>query len=249
MLFGARALQGAFGALLAPAALALLTVLFTDAKERAKAFAVYGAIAGGGVGGGPAARRRAHRVRRLALVPAGEHPDRHRGRRAWRSRSCRRAGRTVTRRYDIPGAVLVTSAWPRWSTASPGRPRTAGTPPADARLFIAVGVVLLVAFVVLELRTRNPLLPMRIVLDRNRGGAYLDLDAGRRRPVRRLPVPQLLLPAGAAATRRSRPVSRPCRSPPACSSPPVAPAGWCPGRAEAADGGRCGRSPRPGCCC
>ena len=48
MLFAARALQGAFGALLAPASLALLTVLFTDAKERAKAFAVYGAIAGGG---------------------------------------------------------------------------------------------------------------------------------------------------------------------------------------------------------
>src|ERR1700710_443232 len=48
MLFGARALQGAFGALLAPASLALITVLFTDAKERAKAFAVYGAIAGGG---------------------------------------------------------------------------------------------------------------------------------------------------------------------------------------------------------
>src|SRR5205085_2502248 len=48
MLFAARALQGAFGALLAPAGLALLTVLFTEAKERAKAFAVYGAIAGGG---------------------------------------------------------------------------------------------------------------------------------------------------------------------------------------------------------
>src|SRR3954465_7206544 len=48
MLFAARALQGVFGALLAPASLALLTVLFTDTKERAKAFAVYGAIAGGG---------------------------------------------------------------------------------------------------------------------------------------------------------------------------------------------------------
>jgi MFS family permease len=48
MLFGARALQGVFGALLAPASLALITVLFTDPKERAKAFAVYGAIAGGG---------------------------------------------------------------------------------------------------------------------------------------------------------------------------------------------------------
>ena len=48
MLLGARALQGAFGALLAPAALSLLAVTFTDAKERAKAFGIYGAIAGGG---------------------------------------------------------------------------------------------------------------------------------------------------------------------------------------------------------
>ncbi len=48
MLFAARALQGVFGALLAPASLALLTVLFVEARERARAFAVYGAIAGGG---------------------------------------------------------------------------------------------------------------------------------------------------------------------------------------------------------
>ena len=48
MLLGARALQGAFGALLAPAALSLLAVMFTDAKERAKAFGIYGAIAGAG---------------------------------------------------------------------------------------------------------------------------------------------------------------------------------------------------------
>ena len=33
--------------------------------------------------------------------------------------------------------------------------------------------LLVAAFVVVELRTRNPLLPMRLVLDRNRGGAYL----------------------------------------------------------------------------
>jgi hypothetical protein len=77
MLFGARALQGAFGALLAPASLALLTVLFTDTKERAKAFAVYGAIAGG-----PAARRSTHRVRRLAVVLLGQPAGRHRGDRA-----------------------------------------------------------------------------------------------------------------------------------------------------------------------
>ena len=48
MLFGARALQGAFAAIMAPAALSLLTVAFTEPKERARAFAVYGGIAGGG---------------------------------------------------------------------------------------------------------------------------------------------------------------------------------------------------------
>jgi MFS family permease len=48
MLFGARALQGGFAAMLAPAALSLVTVTFHDEKDRAKAFAVFGAIAGGG---------------------------------------------------------------------------------------------------------------------------------------------------------------------------------------------------------
>src|SRR3954447_21451734 len=47
-LFGARALQGMFAALLAPAVLSLITTTFTEAHERAKAFAVYGAISGTG---------------------------------------------------------------------------------------------------------------------------------------------------------------------------------------------------------
>ncbi len=48
MLVGARALQGAFGALLAPSALSLLTVTFAGSPDRAKAFGIFGAIAGGG---------------------------------------------------------------------------------------------------------------------------------------------------------------------------------------------------------
>ena len=48
MLFSARALQGAFAAIMAPAALSLLTVAFTEPKERARAFAVYGGISGAG---------------------------------------------------------------------------------------------------------------------------------------------------------------------------------------------------------
>ena len=183
MLFAARALQGAFGALLAPASLALLTVLFTDPKERARAFAVYGAIAGGGsaVGlllGGVLTEYADWRwcfwvnlpvaivavVAAIPIVPESRAP-----------------GDT---RYDIPGAVLVTAgvaavvygftlvAETSQENAANGIPDNGWTDPT-ALLFIGLGVLLVAAFVVVELRSRNPLLPMRIVLDRNRGGAYL----------------------------------------------------------------------------
>src|SRR4051812_49384324 len=49
-LIAARAVQGVFGAVLAPAALSLLTTTFTDVEERGKAFGIFGAIAGGGAG-------------------------------------------------------------------------------------------------------------------------------------------------------------------------------------------------------
>jgi EmrB/QacA subfamily drug resistance transporter len=183
MLFGARALQGAFGALLAPASLALLTVLFTDAKERAKAFAVYGAIAGGGsaVGlllGGVLTEYADWRwcfwvnlpvailaiVLAIPIVPESKAP-----------------GDTS---YDVPGAVLATLGLASFvygftrvaqnaqENAEAGVDDNAWAEPW-ALTFIGVGALLVVAFVVLELRTRNPLLPMRIVLDRNRGGAFL----------------------------------------------------------------------------
>jgi EmrB/QacA subfamily drug resistance transporter len=183
MLFGARALQGAFGALLAPASLALLTVLFTDTKERAKAFAVYGAIAGGGsaVGlllGGVLTEYADWRwcfwvnlpvavlaiVLAIPIVPESRAP-----------------GDTS---YDVPGAVLVTLGLASFvygftrvaqnaqENAAAGVTDNAWAEPW-ALFFIGAGALLVVAFVVLELKTRNPLLPMRIVLDRNRGGAYL----------------------------------------------------------------------------
>jgi EmrB/QacA subfamily drug resistance transporter len=184
MLFGARALQGVFGALLAPASLALLTVLFTDAKERAKAFAVYGAIAGGGsaIGlllGGVLTEYADWRwcfwvnipIAVLAIVAAiPTVPE------------SRAPGDTS---YDIPGAVLITLglasfvygftrvAQASQTNAAPGGSGDSGWADPRALTFIAVGALLVVAFVVFETRTRNPLLPMRILLDRNRGGAYL----------------------------------------------------------------------------
>ncbi|WP_446215365.1 MFS transporter [Micromonospora sp. IBHARD004] len=171
LLFAARALQGAFGALLAPASLALLTVLFTEAKERAKAFAVYGAIAGGGsavglVLGGVLTEYANWRwcllvnipiaaIALLAAIPLV--PD------------SRAHGDT---RYDIPGAVVVTAGL---VSLVYGFTKAAedGWDAAGTIGFIAAGLVLLAAFVLIELRSSHPLLPLRILLDRNRGGAYL----------------------------------------------------------------------------
>jgi EmrB/QacA subfamily drug resistance transporter len=179
MLFGARALQGAFGALLAPASLALLTVLFTDAKERAKAFAVYGAIAGGGsaVGlllGGVLTEYADWRwcfwvnvpvaivavAAAIPIVPESRAP-----------------GET---KYDIPGAALVTVGlaslvygFTKVAEASQKDPQANAWANGPALTFIVVGLLLIAAFVIVELKVRNPLLPMRLVLDRNRGGAYL----------------------------------------------------------------------------
>jgi EmrB/QacA subfamily drug resistance transporter len=171
LLFAARALQGAFGALLAPASLALLTVLFTDAKERAKAFAVYGAIAGGGsaVGlllGGVLTEYANWRWCLLVNIPiallavAMAIPL---------VRESRAQGDT---RYDVPGAVVVTAGlvslvYGFTKAASDGWRATATLG------FVTAGVVLLALFVIVELRSTNPLLPLRIVLDRTRGGAYL----------------------------------------------------------------------------
>jgi EmrB/QacA subfamily drug resistance transporter len=173
MLFLARGLQGVFGALLAPASLALMTVLFTDVKERAKAFGVYGAIAGGGsavglVLGGVLTEYANWRwcllvnipvaviaiVAALPLVTESKAP-----------------GDT---RYDVPGAVLVTAGLISlvygFTKAIPPKGSWHST---QTILFLAVGVVLLVAFVFVQMRSANPLVPLRIVLDRNRGGAYL----------------------------------------------------------------------------
>ncbi|RBY79827.1 MFS transporter [Geodermatophilus sp. TF02-6] len=183
VLFAARAAQGAFGALLAPASLSLLTVLFTDTKERARAFAVYGAIAGGGsaVGlllGGVLTEYADWRwcfwvnvpvavVAVLAAIPIVPES--------------RAPGDTE---YDVPGAVLVTLglaslvygftrvAQTSQENAERGVSGNGWTDPS-ALTFIGIGLVLVAAFVVVELRAANPLLPMRLVLDRNRGGAYL----------------------------------------------------------------------------
>lgn len=172
MLFGSRALQGAFAALMAPAALSILTITFQrDAGERAKAFGVYGAVSGAGaaigvLAGGLLTEYASWRWCLLINVPiallaaiAG-----------WRVTSESRAGGTT--RYDIPGALLSTAGLVSLVYGFT-KAVTDGWSSTPTLTLIAVGVVLLASFVVVEGRSASPLLPLRVVADRNRGGSYL----------------------------------------------------------------------------
>ncbi|MGW0365279.1 MFS transporter [Streptomyces sp. NPDC002990] len=174
MMLGARALQGVFGALLAPAALSLLAVMFTDATERAKAFGIYGAIAGGGgaVGlilGGFLTEYLNWRWTFFVNIPFAIVAAVG----AWLVIR-EPAGSRNRAPLDIPGVVLSTLGlvalvygFTRAESEGWGDPLTVG-------VFIA-SVVLLASFVLTEALVKSPLLPLRVLLERNRGGVYLSL--------------------------------------------------------------------------
>ncbi len=173
MLVFARALQGAFGALLAPSALSLLTVTFAGSSDRAKAFGIFGAIAGGGASvglilGGVLTQTLSWRwclyVNVLIAVPTvlvalrllQNHPPEGRA------------------RIDVPGVLLACGGlfalvygFSNAETHSWTAPLTIGA--------LSASVVLLVAFVAVERVRADPLLPLHIVTDRARGGAYLSI--------------------------------------------------------------------------
>ncbi len=171
MLFGARALQGAFAAVMAPAALSLLTVTFTEPHERARAFGVYGGIAGGGAAlglvlGGTLTQFASWRWTLLINVPIALAAA------AGVTRFIRESKGTASGGYDLPGAMAVTGGlfslvYGFTLAASDGWTAT------PTLLLLGLAAALLVSFVVIELRSPHPLLPLRVVLDRNRGGAYL----------------------------------------------------------------------------
>jgi len=171
LLFSARALQGAFAAIMAPAALSLLTVAFTEPKERARAFAVYGGIAGGGAAiglilGGALTQYASWRWTLLINVPIAIGAAVAATRFVSESRSPVRHG------YDIPGAVTVTGGL----LALVYGFTKAGLDGWSSHVtitFLALALVLLGGFVLIEQRAEHPLLPLRIVLDRNRGGSFL----------------------------------------------------------------------------
>ncbi|WP_104054119.1 MULTISPECIES: MFS transporter [unclassified Arthrobacter] len=170
MLLAARGLQGAFAALLAPASLAILTITFPSGKDRIKAFAVYGAIGGGGAAiglllGGVLTQYASWTWCLLVNVPiavvamAAGLPL---------IRESKAHGNT---RYDLPGAILVVAGLASlvygFAQAENGwaRVETIG--------FLAAGAVVLAAFVFVESKVSNPLLPLRVLANRVRGGAFL----------------------------------------------------------------------------
>jgi EmrB/QacA subfamily drug resistance transporter len=171
VLAGARAVQGAFAALLAPTALSLLNTTFTDPRERNKAFGIWGAVAGSGAAvglllGGALTEYLSWRwclyVNLVVAVPTA----------AAALALLQYRAREARPRIDLPGtltAVLGLFALV-YGFNSAERHSWASTATVA---FLAAGAVLLVAFAAIERRAAHPLLPLRVVLDRNRGGSYL----------------------------------------------------------------------------
>jgi EmrB/QacA subfamily drug resistance transporter len=174
-LLTARAVQGVGGAVIAPTALALISTNFPQGAERNRAFSVYAAMAGAGAAAG--------------LVLGGVLTTYA----SWR----------WVFFVNVPIGILIAAAAPRVLTESPrlpGRIDWAGAVTGcggiallvyglskaatgadgvshwgDAQVVasLTAAVVLLVSFVLIEMRSSHPLLPMRVLANRNRAGALL----------------------------------------------------------------------------
>jgi MFS family permease len=170
MLVTARTLQGVFGAVLAPAALGTLTSTFTDPRERGRAFAVFGAVASGGAGvglilGGVLTQYLSWRYTLYVNVVFAAFAIA--GALAW-IRSSRPATRPP---LDWPGTVLA-SAGLFLIVFGFSRAEIAGWAAPLTVTCLVAGPLLLAAFVAAERRSAHPLLPLRVILDRTRGGSY-----------------------------------------------------------------------------
>lgn len=174
MLLGARALQGCFGAMLAPSALSLVTVMFTAPAERAKAFGIWGSIAGGGAAvglmlGGLLTQYLSWRWTMFvnvvfaviafsgAAITVREPARRH-----------------DHGRLDFLGIFLVTGGLGCLVYGLSRAESDGWNARITVSLLIAAGVAL-VLFVIAEALSKAPLLPLHVVWNRNRGGAYLSL--------------------------------------------------------------------------
>jgi hypothetical protein len=162
--------QGVFGALLAPSALSLLTVTFAGSPDRARAFGIFGAIAGGGASvglvlGGALTQVLSWRwclyVNLVIAVPTTivglrllvNHRESDRA------------------RLDVPG-ILTWSVGLFALVFGFSNAETHGWGATATVVALIASPLLLSAFVIIESRVEHPLLPLSIVWDRGRGGAY-----------------------------------------------------------------------------
>jgi EmrB/QacA subfamily drug resistance transporter len=173
MLAVSRTLQGAFGALLAPAAMSLLTTTFLDPAERNKAFGIWGAIAGSGASiglilGGVLTQTLSWRYSMYVnlvfatIAIAGALTLLHNETPA------------IKPKLDIPGVLTVSGGlfslvfgFSHAETTSWTNPTTLG--------FLIGGAVLLTLFAAIQSRSRNPLLPLRVVTNRNRAASFMTI--------------------------------------------------------------------------
>lgn len=170
-LLAARAVQGVFGAMLAPAVLSSLTTTFPDVRERGRAFGVFGAVAGAGAA--------------IGLLLGGVLTEWF----SWRwclfvnlgfATVAFAAGWFLLPRHQLRNRTPMD--WPGVVTVCLGLfaivygfslAETDGWLAAQTLTVLAAGVLLLVAFVLVESRSKHPLLPLRVVADADRGGAML----------------------------------------------------------------------------
>jgi EmrB/QacA subfamily drug resistance transporter len=175
VLIAARAVQGVGGALLAPAALSLVTTIFTEGAERNKAMGVWGAVAGSGGAagvllGGVLTSTLGWRwvlfvnvpvcLLAAAITPVLIASSREPGRAGQRGSA------------DLPGAATVTAGLGALVYALVGAGNAGWTSVRTLGL-LAAGAVLLVAFVLIERRTASPLVPLRIFRQRPVSAANL----------------------------------------------------------------------------
>lgn len=171
VLIASRTLQGAFAALLAPAVLALIAVNFTRPADRAKAFGVLGAIAAGGgalglIVGGTLTQYLDWRWCLFVNVPIAVIAAF-----GWFSLPAdqRTPGRV---RFDLPGVLLVVLGL-LGIVYGCSEAESHGWSSGLVLSMLIGGGVLLAAFIAVELRTAEPLLPVHVVFNRTRGAAYL----------------------------------------------------------------------------
>jgi len=176
-LITARAVQGGFAAVMAPAALSLITVIFTDPKELNKAFAIFGAVAGSSAAiglllGGLLTDYASWRwtmyvnvafaavgiIGGLALLHNSSEPDKP--------------------KLSVPSTIVGTAAI-FGLVFGATKAQTDGWSAAVTLISLIAGAVLLVGFVALQAIDPRPLVPLRVVADRNRGAGLLTLLLGQ----------------------------------------------------------------------